>query len=330
MPERGIHSQKTDPILDVNNLQLWMSRNEKKVNIISGVSFGIKKGEIFGLVGESGSGKSLTALSIMRLVPPFMNIEGEVFFRQKNQMTDLLSLPADEVRKIRGNSIAMVFQEPMTSLNPVFTIGRQIGEVLEIHRGLSKRESRERAVELLSRVMIPEPEKRVDDFPHQLSGGMRQRVMIAMAIACSPELLIADEPTTALDVTIQAEIIDLLSEIQQNQGMSVLFISHDLHLIKEIAHRVAIMYAGILMEEAPAEELFSNPLHPYTQGLLNSLPTEKGKELKPIPGNVPSPGELPQGCPFGPRCQLKTVECEKTLPSMINITATHSVRCIHI
>ncbi len=332
MPQPGIDRNilKDQPsILRINDLHLHLLKESKRIEILSGVSFRIRKGEVFGLAGESGCGKSLTALSIMGLQPKNMITAGEIFFRKDSDSgVDLLKLSDEELRKIRGRDMGMVFQEPMTSLNPVFTIGRQIGEVFQIHQGLSYREAKQKAVELLRSVMIPEPEKRIDDFPHQFSGGMRQRVMIAMAVACSPRLLIADEPTTALDVTIQAEIIDLLQEIREKEGMAILFISHDLKLISEIADRVAIMYAGRIVEEAPAEALFGSPMHPYTQGLLDSLPVSRGKPLKPIPGTVPPPDALPRGCVFGPRCRLKTADCEASEPSLTQVGKDHLVRCI--
>ncbi|OGP99125.1 MAG: peptide ABC transporter ATP-binding protein, partial [Deltaproteobacteria bacterium RBG_16_55_12] len=270
-----------------------------EVKAVDGVSFEIEEGKTLGLVGESGCGKSVTALSILRLVPfpPGRVVGGEILYRGR----DLLKLNGEEMRKIRGNEISMIFQEPMTSLNPVFTIGNQIGEAIRLHQGLGKKETREKTIEMLRLVKIADPETRVDDYPHQLSGGMRQRVMIAMALSCNPSLLIADEPTTALDVTIQAQILELMKELKDRLGMSLLLITHDLGVVAEQADEVAIMYAGKIVEQATAKALFNRPLHPYTVGLLNSLPrvgANKKKRLEAIPGMVPSPLELPSGCRF--------------------------------
>jgi len=315
----------SDTLLDVKGLDLYFEDKGPSVQILSDVSFQIEKGEIFGIVGESGCGKSLTALSILRLLPQGAHVQGGIIFRGR----DLLSLSEKELQDIRGKEIAMVFQEPMTSLNPVFTIGRQIAEVLIYHEGLTKKEAMERAVELLRSVHIPYPELRLKEYPHKLSGGMRQRVMIAMAIACSPLLLIADEPTTALDVTIQAEILDLLMEIKEQKGMSVIFISHDLGIISENAKRMAVMYAGRVVEIIRVDDLFNSVAHPYTIGLIESLPIKRGVKLNPIPGSVPSPDEMPEGCKFAPRCRYMIDACNIEEPGLYAIEGNdHLVRCI--
>jgi ABC-type dipeptide/oligopeptide/nickel transport system ATPase component len=277
-------------LIQVNNLRTSFFTPEGEVRAIDDISFGIATGQTLGLVGESGCGKSVTSLSIMRLIqsPPGRIVGGEILYRGR----DLLALNNEEMRKIRGNEISMIFQEPMTSLNPVFTVGNQIGEAIRLHQGLGKKQTREKTVEMLRLVKIADPESRVDAYPHQLSGGMRQRVMIAMALSCNPSLLIADEPTTALDVTIQAQILELMKELQQEIGMALLLITHDLGVVAEQADEVAIMYAGKIVERARAEAIFTRPFHPYTVGLLNSLPStgdKKKKRLDAIPGVVPSP-----------------------------------------
>ncbi|MEE9568258.1 MAG: ABC transporter ATP-binding protein, partial [Candidatus Binatia bacterium] len=279
-------------LIEVMNLTTSFFTADGELRAVDGVSFEIKEGKTVGLVGESGCGKSVTALSIMRLIPspPGKVVGGQVLLRGRN----LLKLSGQEMRKIRGNEISMVFQEPMTSLNPVFTIGNQIAEAIRLHQGLGRRETREKVIEMLRLVKIADPEARISDYPHQLSGGMRQRVMIAMALSCNPSLLIADEPTTALDVTIQAQILELMRELQERLGMALLLITHDLGVVAEQAHEVAIMYAGKVVERALPNEIFSRPLHPYTVGLLNSLPGIRGKKKKrldAIPGVVPSPLE---------------------------------------
>ena len=279
-------------------------------------------------MGESGCGKSVTALSILRLVPfpPGRVVGGEIFYRGR----DLLKLKGEEMRKIRGNEISMIFQEPMTSLNPVFTIGNQIGEAIRLHQGLGKKETREKTIEMLRLVKIADPETRVDDYPHQLSGGMRQRVMIAMALSCNPSLLIADEPTTALDVTIQAQILELMKELKDRLGMSLLLITHDLGVVAEQADEVAIMYAGKIVEQATAKAIFNRPLHPYTVGLLNSLPrvgANKKKRLEAIPGMVPSPLELPSGCRFRDRCPRAAGICAEGEPQLVEKEKDHWVSC---
>jgi peptide/nickel transport system ATP-binding protein/oligopeptide transport system ATP-binding protein len=286
----------------------------------------VRQGRVMGLVGESGCGKTITALSVLNLVPPPGRIlSGRILF----EGTDLLSLPNDALRKIRGARIAMVFQEPMTALNPVFTIGNQIGEVLTTHLAMPRKEALDRSIDLLRSVGIPSPEKRVHEYPHQLSGGMRQRVVIAMAIACRPSLILADEPTTALDVTIQAHILELLSQIQAEMGMAMVLVTHDLGLIAERAHEVAVMYAGRIVEQADTPGLFRDPLHPYTRGLLASLPRPgdtKRSRLRTIPGTVPQLSDLPAGCRFGPRCELRGSECARE-PELVEARPGHRVRC---
>lgn len=311
-------------LLDIKNLSVSFKTDKEPLKVVSDLSFGIKKSEVFGLVGESGCGKSLTALSILRILPGNAFAEGEIFFNDKN----LLTVGEDEMRRIRGKDISMIFQEPMTSLNPVLTIGYQIAEALTAHFDISKKEAMYRTVALLKAVRIPSPELRIKDYPHQMSGGMRQRVMIAMAIACNPQLLIADEPTTALDVTIQAQILELLQGLRKERDMSVLLITHDLSIISEQADRVAIMYAGRIMELANVDELFMNPLHPYTKGLLESLPVAKGAALKPITGFVPTPDQFPEGCKFSDRCNLASDICLGHEPELREISKNHFVRCV--
>jgi oligopeptide/dipeptide ABC transporter ATP-binding protein len=296
---------------------------------VDDVSFTIDRGRVLGLVGESGCGKSMTALCIMRLVPPPGRITGgRVVF----DGTDLLALPEPAMRAVRGARIGMIFQEPMTALNPVLTAGYQIAEALLIHQSISRRRAWERAVELLGEVGIPEPAARARDYPHQLSGGMRQRVMIAMAIACEPDLLIADEPTTALDVTIQADILDLLRRLRERRGMGLLLITHDLGVVAEQADRVAIMYAGRIVEEAPTPELFARPLHPYTRALLRSMPVlgAHRDRLETIPGNVPDVTRRPSGCSFRDRCPLATPDCAVAPPPLEAKRPDHTAACIHV
>ncbi|MGO9614002.1 MAG: ABC transporter ATP-binding protein [Dissulfurispiraceae bacterium] len=313
------------PLLNINGLSISFNTERGPLQVVSNISLAIRNAEVFGLVGESGCGKSLTALSILRILPNNAVTEGEIFFRNEN----LLSLPDDQMRKIRGKDISMVFQEPMTSLNPVLTIGYQIAEALRTHYNLSKGSAMDRTIDLLRAVKIPSSELRVKDYPHQLSGGMRQRVLIAMAIACNPALLIADEPTTALDVTVQAQILELLQELRRQRNMAIMLITHDLGIISEQAERVAIMYAGRIMEIAAVDELFQNPLHPYTICLLESLPRTKGTALKPIPGFVPSPNQLPRGCKFSDRCRWATNESESKEPELLEVSENHYVRCIN-
>jgi oligopeptide/dipeptide ABC transporter ATP-binding protein len=318
-------------LLEVRNLQTQFPTRAGLVRAVDGVSFHLDKGELLGLVGESGCGKSITALSIMRLIAsPGRIVSGEILFDGK----DLLELSDAALREIRGDDIAMIFQDPMTSLNPVFTVGDQIGEALRLHRKLSKQDARRATIEAMREVAIPDPARRVDDYPHQLSGGMRQRVMIAMALACDPKLLIADEPTTALDVTIQAQILELLDELRRTRELAVLLITHDLGVVAEVADRVAVMYTGRIVEESPVEELFARPKHPYTEGLLRSVPkltledVEKKKRLETIEGMVPSPTALPEGCHFAPRCPHRMPRCtEGTIP-LYELEGSVAVRCV--
>jgi len=315
------------PLLEVRDLRVSFFTPRGEVRAVDGVSFTIDEGETFGLVGESGCGKSVTALSLLRLLDGSGRIVGgDIVFAGRT----LLALSEEEMRSLRGDQIAMVFQEPMTSLNPVFTVGYQIGEVLEVHRGMSRKQARAEAIELLRLVEIPEPERRVDAYPHQLSGGMRQRVMIAMALACRPRLLIADEPTTALDVTIQAQILDLLAHLQEQFGMAVLFVTHDLGIVAERARRVAVMYAGRIVEEAETATLFRNPLHPYTRGLLRSIPRlgMRVRRLAAIPGSVPDPLALPSGCRFRDRCTYAVARCGEIDPQLEPFGDSRAVACI--
>lgn len=311
-------------LLNIKDLSVSFKSDKGLLGMISGLSLDIKKGEVFGLAGESGCGKSLTALSILRILPSNALTKGEIFFRDK----DLMSLNGDEMRGIRGKDISMVFQEPMTSLNPVLTVGYQIAETLTAHFSISKNEAAAKTVELLKAVKMPSPELRAKDYPHQMSGGMRQRVMIAMAIACNPALLIADEPTTALDVTIQAQILDLLQGLRKELDMAVLLITHDLSILSEQAERIAIMYAGRIVELAPADMLFEAPLHPYTNGLIGSLPKTKGTPLMPIPGSVPTPDRFPSGCRFSDRCSLASDICTAAEPELRELSQGHFVRCV--
>ena len=316
------------PILEVSNLKTHFFLEEGVVKAVDDVSFNISAQETLCLVGESGCGKSLTALSILRLIPspPGKIVSGSITYRD----TDLLSLPEKEMRKLRGKEISMIFQEPMTALNPVFTIGFQIEEVLKTHLGLKGKDCKDKAIEMLKITGIPAPEQRINEYPHQLSGGMMQRVMISMALCCNPKLLIADEPTTALDVTIQAQILDLINDLQEKFKTSVLMITHDLGVVAETAHKVAVMYAGKIVEFADVNELFDNPLHPYTIGLFKSLPSisDKKKVLEPIVGTVPDPLNFPQGCPFHPRCFMKKPECEKIVPELESKAKNHYAACI--
>ena len=305
-------------LLGIRNLNISFKSPHGSIKVVSDLSFEIEEAEVFGLVGESGCGKSLTALSIMGILPQNSFAAGEILFQGCN----LLTLDKESIRKLRGKEIAMIFQEPMTSLNPVLTVGYQVAEVLTTHLGLSKKEAMANTVELFRAVKIPSPELRIKDYPHQMSGGMRQRVMIAMAIACNPSLLIADEPTTALDVTIQAQILELLQRLREEMKMAVLLITHDLGIIAENAKRVAIMYAGRLMELFTVGELFQNPRHPYTIGLLDSLPKEKGIPLMPIPGFVPEPYKLPPGCKFSDRCKYVIPACSESEPELRPLSVT--------
>jgi len=320
----------TGPELEVKHLKISFCGNGQKLTAVNGISYSLNKGEILAIVGESGCGKTVSALSILRLIPePPGRIEsGNILF---NSM-DLLKLSPRQLRDIRGRDISMIFQDPLTCLNPVLSLGDQITEPILRHTSLSRKEARERAIELLRRVEIPSPAEKMQQFPHQLSGGMRQRIMIAMALSCSPRILIADEPTTALDVLIQAQIIDLLEQLKEQTGMSVILITHDLGIVTEIAQRVIVMYAGDIVESGPAKQMFHAPLHPYTLGLKNSVPKLGGnkegrKHLTEIPGNVPSPNQLPAGCPFHPRCPSVMERCKSEKPALREAEPGHTVSC---
>ncbi|QTA37647.1 ABC transporter ATP-binding protein [Thermosipho ferrireducens] len=314
------------PLLSVKNLKTYFYTEDGIVKAVDGVDFEVYEGETLGIVGESGSGKSVTSLSILRLLDEKGKIEdGEIIFEGKN----LLELDEDEMRKIRGNDIAMIFQEPMVALNPVFTVGEQIMEAILLHQDVSKNEARKMAIDMLKKVGIPEPEKRVDEYPHELSGGMRQRAMIAMALSCKPKLLIADEPTTALDVTIQAQILELMKELQREYGMAIILITHDVGVIAENADRVVVMYGGMVMETAEVKELFKETRHPYTWGLLNSIPRLdiEQERLYNIPGIVPDPLHFPPGCRFNTRCEFVEGKCKKEIPPLYEVNKNHLSRC---
>lgn len=317
------------PLLDVRDLRTYFYTERGTARAVDGVSLRLFEGQVLGIVGESGCGKSITALSIMRLIasPPGKILEGRILFEGK----DLLALSEEEMQTIRGNRISMIFQEPMTSLNPVFRIEDQIVEVIERHQRAGKKEAAARALELLKEVGIPSPENRLKDYPHQLSGGMRQRVMIAMALACRPKLLIADEPTTALDVTIQAQILELLQKLRESTGTAIMLITHDLGVIAEVAQHVIVMYTGRVVEEAGVLDLFDKPLHPYTQGLLRSIPGRQAfegkKRLEAIPGVVPSLLDLPAGCKFNTRCPYVFDRCYREEPGLLVPKDGHPVRC---
>jgi len=316
-------------LLKIRNLKTYFDIRRSVLKAVDDVSLSIEAGKTLGLVGESGCGKSVTAESIMGLVPmpPGRIAGGEVLF----EGVDLLQLPESKMKKIRGNRISMIFQEPMTSLNPVFTVGDQVAEVFRLHQGLSRRETRNKVIEMFHLVGIPAAELRITDYPHQMSGGMRQRVVIAMALACNPKLMIADEPTTALDVTIQAQILDLMNKLKEETGASILFITHDLGVIAEMAQNVAVMYAGKVMEEADVDTLFAEPKHPYTVGLMSSIPVlgreKKRRRLSTIPGVVPSLFKLSEGCLFNERCTEAREECRRIEPPIINLGNGHMVRC---
>ena len=318
-----------DNLLEIKNLSINFEMPNRTVMAVRNLSFSLANGEALGLVGESGCGKSVTAFSILKLLPKQGKIvSGEILYRGK----DIVSMPDDDLRKIRGREIAIIFQEPMTSLNPVFTVGYQICESLKLHLGMTNKEAREYAADLLDQVGIAMPHKRVDSYPHEFSGGMRQRAMIAMALSASPSLLIADEPTTALDVTIQSQILDLLLKLQEEKKMSLLLITHDLGVVSNVVDRVAIMYAGEIAEIGTTEEIFNNPMYPYTVGLFNSIPKigkVKGK-LSTIPGSVPTVTEKPEGCIFYSRCEKRKEECSVSKIDLVEKKEMHLVRCINI
>ena len=317
----------TGPLLTIRNLETHFFSAGKVVRALDGISFEILEGEVFGLVGETGCGKSVTALSILRLIPfpPGRIVAGSIRFKDR----DILSLPPDQMRAFRGKEISMIFQEPMTSLNPVFRIGDQMREVIMLHQRLGKTAAWEAAVQMLERVRIPDARKVARQYPHQLSGGMRQRVMIAMELSCRPALLIADEPTTALDVTIQAQILRLLKEMKKEMGTSILLITHDLGVVAEMCDRVAVMYAGSIAEQAEAIEIFEYPKHPYTQGLWGAIPLidQEKESLAVIPGTVPDLGRLPQGCKFHPRCPHRFEPCDGERPPMVEVSPGHHAAC---
>lgn len=318
-----------EKLIELKNIKTYFYIEDGVVKAVDGVDFEIYPGETLGIVGESGCGKSVTSLSIMRLIPepPGKIVDGEIIFNGK----DLTKLSQSEMRKIRGNDISMIFQEPMTSLNPVYTIGDQISEAIILHKRVSKSEAMRQSIEMLKKVGISLPEQRVHEYPHQLSGGMRQRVMIAMALSCDPQLLIADEPTTALDVTIQAQILELMNSLKDKFNMSIMMITHDLGVIAEIADRVAVMYAGKIVEYTDVKTLFANPKHPYTWGLMNSIPRmdKEVEKLEVIPGIVPSPLNFPEGCKYHTRCPLADEKCRREEPEILEVEEGHQVRCWH-
>jgi oligopeptide transport system ATP-binding protein len=315
-------------LLEVKGLRTQFFTQDGVVHAVNGITYDLNEGETLGIVGESGCGKSVSVLSVMQLIPqpPGKIVGGEVWFDGR----DLMGLEEDEVRQVRGNRIAMVFQDPMTSLNPVLTIGQQVGEALQLHLGMDKAQARRRTIELLEMVNIPEAENRVDDYPHQFSGGMRQRVMIAMALSCNPQLLVADEPTTALDVTIQAQIVDLVKKLKHDIGMAIIWITHDLGVVAGLAERVIVMYAGYIVEEAPVKEVYGDPRHPYTLGLLRSIPRldeERKEKLTPIEGLPPDLIDPPPSCPFAPRCRFRIDRCLKENPQLAPVGPGHRIAC---
>ena len=318
------------PLLDVRNLNISFSGpGQTSLTAVRDLSFTLAPREVLGLVGESGSGKSLTALALMRLLPPAARATGEILFSNGNSR-DLLQLPDDDMRNLRGLRMAMIFQEPMTALNPVMRVGDQIAEAVRAHTPITRNAAWNRAVEAMNDVAIPDAARRARDYPHQLSGGMRQRIMIAMAIVNRPQLLIADEPTTALDVTIQAQILELLSQLREKFGLAMLFISHDLAVVSQVADRVAVMYVGSLIELGSKPDIFRSAAHPYTQGLLNAVPTlktDRTQPLRTIDGAVPPMHAVPAGCPFEPRCELRIPECARTLPPLLEVAPGHWARC---
>jgi len=319
-----------DTLLKITELKTYFYTYEGVVKAVNGVNLEVKKGQTLGIVGESGCGKSVTALSIMRLIPdpPGKIVEGQILF----EGIDLTKLSEKEMRRVRGKKISMIFQEPMTSLDPMFTIGHGIIEVLKLHQGIQKDLARQKAIEILRTVGFSDPEERIDIYPHELSGGMRQRAMIAMALACNPSLLIADEPTTALDVTIQAQILKLIDDLKEQFNTSVLLITHDLGVIAESCDNVVLMYAGYVVEKASVNTFFNNPLHPYAKGLMKSIPRldVKRKKLDIIKGSVPNLFQIPSGCPFHPRCDYCFNKCKKTLPGLKEIKPDHCVRCWYV
>jgi oligopeptide/dipeptide ABC transporter ATP-binding protein len=313
------------PLLEIRSLATVFPTEAGLARAVDDVNLSVEKGSVLGIVGESGCGKSITALSVLRLVPPPGKIvRGEILF----EGTNLLGLKEQQMQSIRGNSIALIPQDPMTSLNPVYTIGDQIMEAIELHQKVSRKEARQRAIEVLNKVRIPEAASRINDYPHQFSGGMRQRVMIAMALSCEPKLLIADEPTTALDVTVQAQILELLRQIQKEQGMSIVLITHDLGVVAEMCDMVAVMYAGSVVESAAVHELFNHPMHPYTNGLLNSIPRPGSARLTPIEGQPPNLVHLPPGCRFADRCPLVEERSRQSVPILEEKRPGHYVRCV--
>lgn len=317
----------TQPLLEVKDLKVSFAGKKKKTNIVAGLSFNVEKGKTLCIVGESGCGKSMTSLSVMGLLPKTGEVEGEILLKGDN----LTEKSMKQMSKIRGNQISMIFQEPMTSLNPVQTVGKQIAETIILHQNTGKKEARQKAIEMLQLVGIPSPEKRIDAYPHELSGGMRQRVMIAIALSCNPELLIADEPTTALDVTIQAQILDLMKNLQKDLDMGIIMITHDLAVVSEMADTVLVMYAGKAVEYGSRDSIFKNPLHPYTQGLMKCIPDvdadEDVEELFVIKGSVPSPEAMPAGCRFADRCPFAQEVCRTHSPDLVQADPQHTVSC---
>jgi len=331
--------ETADTILDVKGLRTVFRIRAGEMTAVNGIDLTVAAGETLALVGESGSGKSVTSLSVIRLLTRNIGViaAGSVRLKRKNgEVSDLVSLSEQEMRRVRGDDIGMVFQEPMSSLNPVYTIGDQISEPIRVHRGADRKAAMNTAVTLLESVGIPDAKRRAGQYPHELSGGMRQRATIAMALACDPTLLIADEPTTALDVTIQAQILDLLQKLQRERGMAMLFVTHNLGVVAEIAHRVAVMYAGRIVETGPVDEVFRNPKHPYTMGLLASMPKlgdasrmkQAGEKLAAIPGVVPSLMNMPAGCAFSPRCKFAIDDCRTAVPPLADVNSSHQSRCI--